>query len=458
MGNEFNSCGEKTYLKALEYKTYMPLSQKDVYMTTDFSGLIPKMLGMVPVIIDTKSVINNNITKLLGNTAIANQIIIKRNELTGEYSPQIQVCTAGLTTGAYLHNTKIPGSKIIINPGIQTGWEQQANGGWKYINEFGSYIKGDWKQYKEKWYYLNDDEYMVVGWKKIGKKWYYFKLGQENGYMVLGWREIDGKWYYFKTEGEAGYMVTGWRMIDEKWYYFEADGHMSTGWKEIAGKKYYLYDDGHCAILEDVEDINTGMTYYADANGVCTPSKPNIPLSSKPFANMTLQQKKDYIYQYDYSTEAKAQKYITRITVPIWAYENNDPNKRKIKATRNVQVNELVADDLVDIFNEIFNDPEQFPIYYYSGGGYYQVEGYHYRASRGGSKPSVHSCGAAVDINAYYNPYKKTPSAGPFKIESNGSVVRIFTEHGWYWGGEFSTGSLDYMHFSLLEKGVNSRI
>lgn len=70
----------------------------------------------------------------------------------------------------------------------------------------------------------------------------------------------------------------------------------------------------------------------------------------------------------------------------------------------------------------------------------------------------MHSYGAAIDINSSYNQYKITPAASPFKVESSGSVVRIFSEHGWYWGGEFSQKSVDYMHFSLIEKGANSRL
>jgi len=50
----------------------------------------------------------------------------------------------------------------------------------------------------------------------------------------------------------------------------------------------------------------------------------------------------------------------------------------------------------------------------------------------------------------------RIPSDSAFKIYPDSSVVHIFSEHGWYWGGEFSNP--DYMHFSLTERGRDSRL
>lgn len=271
MENEFNGYGEKTYLKASERKTYVPLPQGEVRLTPDFSELIPKMLGIIPVANDPKSANNIIIMKSLGGVAIANQVVLKKGGASGEYIPHVQVASRGLTTGSYLQNRTYGSEVIIINPGIQPGWEKQENGGWKYINESGSYIKGDWKLHNGKWYYLNTDEHMVTGWKKIAGKWYYFKLGQENGYMVLGWRKIEDKWFYFKEEGKAGYMALGWRKIENKWYYFKEEGeagYMVTGWREIKGKWYYFEEGGSMAVSKWITDGGTGKKYWVDESGV----------------------------------------------------------------------------------------------------------------------------------------------------------------------------------------------
>ena len=49
------------------------------------------------------------------------------------------------------------------------------------------------------------------------------------------------------------------------------------------------------------------------------------------------------------------------------------------------------------------------------------------------------------------------PGENPYSIPEDGSVVRIFAEHGWSWGGDAwawdsdqTTGYHDYMHFSYM--------
>ena len=49
------------------------------------------------------------------------------------------------------------------------------------------------------------------------------------------------------------------------------------------------------------------------------------------------------------------------------------------------------------------------------------------------------------------------PGSNPYSIGPNSSVVRIFAEHGWSWGGDAwadssdaSQGYHDYMHFSYM--------
>ncbi|ANU48243.1 hypothetical protein ADH76_11605 [Enterocloster clostridioformis] len=281
MSNRFNGYGDKTYIKAIETKTYMPLSQKDVRRTPDFSGLVPKMLGIKSVVIDPRNM-NDIVMTSLGGEAIANKVIIEKNKLSEGYSTNVQIAGLGMSTGSYLENKSFGSDVSIINPGIQPGWEKQTNGEWKYINESGAYIKGDWKQYKGKWYYLNTDEYMLTNWNKISGKWYYFKPGQENGYMVLGWRKIEGKWYYFKPEDEAGYMVLGWRKIEDKWYYFEKEseaGYMVLGWKQIDGKLYYFDEEGEAGYMVLGWKEIDGKLYYfeeKDEAGYVTDGKEPI--------------------------------------------------------------------------------------------------------------------------------------------------------------------------------------
>lgn len=66
------------------------------------------------------------------------------------------------------------------------------------------------------------------------------------------------------------------------------------------------------------------------------------------------------------------------------------------------------------------------------------------RPTRGGSSWSLHSWGIAVDVNAFSNPFGKTPTM------SRG-MVECFTDAGFDWGGTWRTP--DGMHFQLKEIG-----
>jgi hypothetical protein len=62
------------------------------------------------------------------------------------------------------------------------------------------------------------------------------------------------------------------------------------------------------------------------------------------------------------------------------------------------------------------------------------------RAQRGSTKPSLHLWGAAIDLNPSTNGLGTEGDMSP-------SVVRVFEEHGWTWGGRF--GRPDPMHFQF---------
>ena len=93
---------------------------------------------------------------------------------------------------------------------------------------------------------------------------------------------------------------------------------------------------------------------------------------------------------------------------------------------------------------------------------------FNYRTISYSTKISKHGLGVAVDINPLYNPYVKTvdgrqnvePAAGkayldrdadfPYKIDEDDLCYRLFIEHGFEWGGAW-TSCKDYQHFELIE-------
>ena len=101
-------------------------------------------------------------------------------------------------------------------------WQRDAKGWW-IQNPDGTYPKAQWLLLNNRWYYFNQEGYMLTGWLLYNNAWYYFeeKEGGEQGKMSVGWKEIRGFWYYFSEEvgAENGKMRSGWQEVKGKWYY-----------------------------------------------------------------------------------------------------------------------------------------------------------------------------------------------------------------------------------------------
>lgn len=130
---------------------------------------------------------------------------------------------------------------------------------------------------------------------------------------------------------------------------------------------------------------------------------------------------------------------------------------RKVARERTVVVHRALADEVLAIFREIYEDDERFPIH--------EVIGYDYRTIAGSQdRLSWHACGRAIDLNRAENPMIKDgeklvhpneppytpgewrPGEDPYSIPPEGGVVRAFTRRGWRWGGTW-TSCRDYQHF-----------
>ena len=111
-------------------------------------------------------------------------------------------------------------------------WQRDAKGWW-ILNPDGTYPKAQWLLLNNRWYYFNQEGYMLTGWLFYNNAWYYFeeKEGSEQGKMSLGWKEIRGFWYYFSEEvgAENGKMRTGWQEVKGKWYYLNPKSGAENG-------------------------------------------------------------------------------------------------------------------------------------------------------------------------------------------------------------------------------------
>ncbi|MDE7366747.1 MAG: M15 family metallopeptidase [Lachnospiraceae bacterium] len=134
--------------------------------------------------------------------------------------------------------------------------------------------------------------------------------------------------------------------------------------------------------------------------------------------------------------------------------------------------NQLIADDLVEIFQELFE--QEYPIERiclvddYNGDDETSMRDnntscFNYRVIAGSSSLSNHSFGLAIDINPLYNPYVSggyvQPATGtayvdrsgdfPYKIDREDLCYQLFTAHGFTWGGDWSSPK-DYQHFEYV--------
>jgi hypothetical protein len=134
---------------------------------------------------------------------------------------------------------------------------------------------------------------------------------------------------------------------------------------------------------------------------------------------------------------------------------------------------QCVAEDLRSIFRELYR--QNYPIEKillidcYGGDDEKSMADnnsscFNFRTVAGKTELSNHATGRAVDINPLYNPYITdkgfTPlNAGeyvnrnrdfPHKIDEEDLCYRLFTAHGFEWGGHWNHAK-DYQHFQRLE-------
>ena len=215
-----------------------------------------------------------------------------------------------------------------------------------------------------------------------------------------------------------------------------------------------LYNDGSNPYrLENAPNGTTPFAVWAQNNGLM-----NSYGTTTSNLNKMLTGHSDRPY---FLSESEAAPYMATVTVNVWRLNSIG---EKYASTANVTVHKLLAADVYDIFQQIFNDSEQFPV-----------------ITLGGLRCNDqmrHAYGAAIDINADYNCQgsgkgktitcgqgwwplntKRTDWAGslkeasPYSIAYDSVVVRAFKAYGWGWLCQQSSGYADYMHFSFRADG-----
>ncbi|GLC81711.1 hypothetical protein [Lacrimispora brassicae] len=282
MSNEFNGYGQKTYLTASQYNSLPALSQENVRLMPDFGSSIAKALGSMPVVINANSD-NHMLLKALGGMSSANQIVVGKDNMTGQFLFSYNVSASNeFANNSYLLASQNNSAQPVFEI-VPYGWKLfRSEKGWKWGEETGNYYRKEgWLKDNGKWYYFSD-YWMQTEWQKIvyeGKaQWFYFFSKKDSsgvekyGHMVTSWIELEynGEMHWFYFHGNGTMAVSEWIGYKGKWYFQRSNGTMQkSSLREWKGKLYYLKDDGSMAVSETIIDKVSGKTYFADADGGC---------------------------------------------------------------------------------------------------------------------------------------------------------------------------------------------
>ena len=152
--------------------------------------------------------------------------------------------------------------------------------------------------------------------------------------------------------------------------------------------KYAVIDPGLAAAQDDLDKrIKTGWADLGllEAQQDHTQRTRKITDILNKYDNKeTDNQKFKYLFNADnwsnsqfYKSEQEAANHMKTVTLKVWKLVNGE----KIPSTTRLQVNEKIADMVESIFDEIYYDPEHFPI------NLDETDGYEWRYYDGGTNP-----------------------------------------------------------------------
>lgn len=247
-------------------------------------------------------------------------------------------------------------------------------------------------------------------------------------------------------------------------YNIDTNNMLNLSWNSIEGAESYIVKVVEKRDSRYPEDIAAREPYYLTLSNTkaSIEAHPNLIYQITIYADeiasdsieittafeITDDQRRDKVFPFgEITTEEQANAAMTTINIKVWQIQDGG----KVTAEIPLTLNSAIAPTVAQIFEEIYNGEEQFPIV--------SLGSFSWRSALG-SRLSEHNFGTAIDINPdqnyclynngqtigdYWKPYEDPHSITPY-----GEVIRIFEKYGFTWGGDAWSNPKDYMHFSYF--------
>lgn len=148
-----------------------------------------------PVDINNDSIATITVKNVGGNTAVCT-VTVNRDGSTNNSGGNSS--NGGSSSSRNSSTTPVTDNKPNTTESKNEGWNKLENN-WVYMKD-GKVVTGWLQDENKNWYFMNNSGVMQTGWVKDSQaKWYYL---DNSGAMKTGWvKDTDGKWYYLYESG-----------------------------------------------------------------------------------------------------------------------------------------------------------------------------------------------------------------------------------------------------------------
>ena len=337
------------------------------------------------------------------------------------------------------------------------------NGSWWFVeNGRVNFNKTTLIKYNGYWFYVHDGmvDFSAHTLCKYNGTWWFINNGIVD-FKAQTVIKYGSTWYYVNN-GRVSWNSTGLCKYNDSWWYIR-NGRIDFNAATLCkyNGSWWFVDSGRVDFSANTIYKYNGIWWHIENGRVNFHKNSNFFISEIP----------DVIFNKMYGKSYKADCTVSRsdlryVHILHVGFDGQTHEGELV-------VNKQIADDVLDIFTELYKAGYQIEkvrlIDEYDADDNASMSdnntsSFNFRFVPHTTKISKHGKGMAIDINTLYNPYtprvngkisvepaNATPYVDreqdfPHKIDHNDLCYKLFTEHGFTWGGDW-INSKDYQHF-----------